>query len=520
MGNLIGMICILWFSPAAAGWTAESIYIADYQDKAVIYGAGEQDNIGKYLDRCGDVNGDGLDDFVLGTEENVGWGPYDNYGYIIMGASDFPSLINLDSPPPGTVVIEHPRFSQLPVAGLGDFNGDGYSDVAFADPIASIGDISQAGRVFVMFGGVDLATEELDFDNPQTPGVMINGYRKGACLGVTLSSAGDVNGDGLGDVLMGAFGGVFSEAYLVFGGTDMPSSLSVDNLAAHGVRLTGQIGIGGGVSRAGDVNGDGLSDFVVGAGSLEDQRLGHVYLIYGATDWASEIDTRILGELGVDIAGTRTDEGFGRDMSAAGDVNGDGYDDVVFSSLLADPEGVEDAGQVFLLFGSPELPNTLQNTELGQYGITINGVYRNHNLGRGLAWLGDINQDGLADFSVCSTRRNEANFIFGSKNMTRSGSVRIDELERVRFWGIVPENSGLGSAVANVGDINADGFDDIMIGDFGRTTNDNFAAGTVYIIYGRANRFQTLQQRCDLNQDGVINHLDLFLFGAEWQEGE
>jgi len=466
------------------GAARDVLNIETYDEKIVINGAGVQDAVGIYMSSCGDVNGDTIDDFVLGTGEIVGSGPYDNYGYILMGGKDFPRLINLGTPPDDTVIIKHTKMAELPVSGVGDFNGDGFSDVAFADILFSPDGIQQAGRVFLMFGGIHLPTDEMDFDSPAAPGVKIDGYRSGAYLGVSLACAGDVNHDGLGDLLMGAIGGSISEAFLIFGATDPPALLQISNLASKGVRFTGQIGLGGGLAGAGDVNGDGLDDFMIGAGSLDNQRIGHVYLIYGATDWPMELDTENLGSRGVDIVGSRSDEGFGRTMSRAGDVNGDGIGDVVFSSLLADANGNVDTGAAYLLFGAKSLPQVIQNNRMDNYGLTILGRHANEELGRGLAWAGDVNQDGIDDFTICSTRRSEANIVFGSTHLRYLRETIIDQLDGIRFWGTAPEAMALGSAAANLGDINGDGLDDLAIGDFGRSTDGHFSAGTVYIFLG------------------------------------
>ena len=492
----------------------EVLNIVDIAD-IVINGSEEQDNIGIYMSSCGDLNRDGLEEFSIVTRQLTSPLPFDNYDYIIFGATDFPPLIDLSNPPDRSMIFYRAGGGIIQACGVGDFNQDGFEDMLVADSRADDDGLYDAGKGYVVFGNADLPTGMQDFDSLPLDKILIRNYRASGGLGASLAGAGDANDDGFPDVILGTAGGQ-GEAFLIFGGTDLPSELQVNDLGDRGVKMKGQIGFGRAADGLGDINGDGIDDFAIGSGSLADQRWGHIYVIYGATDWPGEIDVRNLGDLGIDIQETSSRDEYGYSVVGIGDANADGFNDVLFSALDADVNSIHDAGKVFVLFGGPNLPQVLVNTELGDYGLSINGIERDQELGRAIGALGDINQDGYDDFAVCSTVKKEAHLIFGGKDFPQNAS--IEDLDRICVYGRYPENNGFGSGATKIGDINGDGIEDIALGDFGRSPNDQFVAGTVYIIYGKPGQFQSLQQKCDLNDDGTVNHKDLFLFQSQWMK--
>jgi len=233
------------FFPLAAGAT-DVFQIQDVAD-VVLNGSYEQDNIGLWLDAGGDINGDGLMDFLLGTDHSVrvDGDPNVQWAYIIMGATDFPGTIELGDPPPGNVTIKGGGGSsaRLTVAGLGDFNGDGYDDALFGDLGASPGGYVRAGQAFIMYGTSELPAF-FDLADPQLDGVRISGYRTRGFLGYSVAGAGDVNADGSMDAIIGSPGTNsptdVQEVFVIYGGTDVPAELAADNLGRYGVRLIGK----------------------------------------------------------------------------------------------------------------------------------------------------------------------------------------------------------------------------------------------------------------------------------------
>jgi len=445
------------------------------------------------MDGCGDVNGDGIGDFVLGTDETsgpVGVDP-DSYAYIVMGASAFPRTIDLAGPPesPITLALRH-KFGQILVRGVGDFNGDGYADVAVGYSSASVGDISRAGQVYLLYGAVDLPTHELDLLNPSSPGVTMQGGRFWGFLGNAVDGAGDVNGDGFLDIVLGAVGNSEGEpeAFLIYGGTDVPSLLNTADLDDRGVHLVGEIGasqFGRDVAGVGDVNGDGFDDFLIGQQSSANAHLpGSCYLIYGATDLPGDLRGDQLGNRGVRFVGESETDGFGAIVAGMGDINDDGYDDFAMPAVLTTLNGQENVGKIYLVFGRPDFPPTLSISQIPSYGLLIEGTEEGGKLGY-VNTAGDINRDGIDDFMINRGELASVFVVYGRKDFPHGGTFKVNEIASFTIADGPPAAFlYFGAGAVNAGDINGDGRNDFLLSDAFASPYERDFAGTVYVVFG------------------------------------
>ena len=232
---------------------------------------------------------------------------------------------------------------------------------------------------------------------------------KDSLTGQAVSGAGDVNADGIADLIVGAPG--VDRAYVVFG-TTQGFAASLDPTAldgSNGFVLSGPAGqnVGYAVSGGGDVNGDGIDDVIIGApGPLNSFSSGAAYVLFGsASPFPARLDVSSLdGTNGFAVSGLANGDGAGFSVGLTDDVNGDSFADLIIGAPGADP-GVTprtDAGQAYLLFGTDQ--GFAANINLGRLdgksGFALDGTAAGDAAGYAVAGAGDLNNDGLADVVI------------------------------------------------------------------------------------------------------------------------
>ncbi len=288
-------------------------------------------------------------------------------------------------------------------------------------------------------------------------------------FGVTVSSAGDVNGDGYEDIIVGApfndAGGVNAgRAYIYFGGTAMDS---IADVILSGEAAGDIFGIS--VASAGDVNGDSYDDVIVGAqeNSAGGTAAGRVYIYFGGTLMDDIAD--------IIMTGTTPNNFFGKCVAGAGDVNGDGYDDVLASA----PYYNSSTGITYIFYGGSLMDTIPDVVMIGENLVQY--------FGSSIASAGDVNGDSFADvliggaYNSSSTFAGKAYLYFGGVSMDSTADVVMNgEMISDRF----------GYSVSSAGDVNGDGFSDVIIGSINNDAG-GMDAGRAYVYFGAANMDNT-----------------------------
>ena len=313
----------------------------------------------------GDVNGDGFGDLIVGAPYDYDGLSADGAAYVIFGKAGGFGDVDLAAldPADGFVIrgdVDYARTGHS-VASGGDFNGDGFDDVLVGAPgtCGCVGGSDYTGRTWVIFGGAGGFTDiDLAALNP-ADGFVITGVEDFDASGYSVAFAGDLNGDGYDEIVIGTpysddSGAHLGGAYVIYGKSsgfadiDLATLDPADGFAIHGAADYDYAGLT--VAGAGDVNGDGFADLVIGAPQANDYT-GASYVIFGKAGGFTDIDLAALtaadgfvihGEYEGDKAGS---------VSSAGDVDGDGFDDLVIGAPGASPGGMPYAGQAYIIYG-------------------------------------------------------------------------------------------------------------------------------------------------------------------------
>ena len=445
----------------------------------------------------------------------------DNKGFIIQGVSD-----------------DNLGYS---VSSAGDINGDGIGDIVIGSPLSDPNNQSNAGKTYVVFGKTDSFNQTIDISSLNgTNGFVINGAKAGDESGRSVSNIGDINGDGVDDLAIGAPGGIGNaagSAYIIFGSKESDyfnNPIELSNLDGKGFEIQGSElftnrNAGWAISAAGDINGDGIKDLLIGAsnpGNNESGTIGETYVIFGKENFDStlNLDEQKFGfDDGLIIYSYNKDNlnddknSLGYSVSDAGDINGDGIDDLIIGAPYADPNG-NNSGSSYVIYGRSEDNPFTDDINIfnlnSSDGFVINGQNGDKS-GFSVSKAGDINGDRIGDLIIGAKDGNpddkesagRSYVVFGSEDSEDfDSSINLSDLDGSNGFAIngISAGDNSGWSVGALGDINGDGIDDIIVG----ANNANSTAGQSYVIYGNDTGFDSTFELSSLespdSQNGFI----------------
>ena len=384
---------------------------------------------------AGDVNGDGFDDLLIGDPDGGEWGPYYSYSsggaYLVFGNEQgvLPSELGAMTPDEGIRIESDSDLMEVGsvAIGIGDYNGDGFDDILVNG--TAIGEFDyyayqyygSENHAYVIYGGAgpwtDIDLDELD----QSRGIELTGSDQLWSYRHSMAALGDIDGDGFDDFGVGQWlddtgGNNAGGVTVMLGGDHGAAGLDLTALPpGNGFFVGGTIAdsfTGRSVAAAGDMNGDGIDDFLIGAPGANGGA-GMVYVIYGRTTGfgSLSLDALAPGD-GFTISSGGWDS-IEDTFSALGDFDGDGYDDVAVATQ----------SDTYVVYGGPANGDIDLDGSAGRV-TKIGPSYGYRNVS--LPTAGDTNGDGLADFVLSG---NPLTVIFG-----QVGGIDIFDVGFVRPW--------------------------------------------------------------------------------------
>ncbi|MBG1269303.1 Ig-like domain-containing protein, partial [Nostoc sp. WHI] len=557
----------------------------------VLNGIDEGDGSGSSVSNAGDINGDGFDDLIIGAfRASPNGNRYAGESYVVFGfastkvpnqrpvavadtaTTDEATAVNIsvlanDSDPdnnPLTVTNVNDNDSRVIVGipitlssgalltlnadntftynpnaqfetlGVGEIGSESFtytiSDGSFTSTASvnlTINGVNDAPRLISIFNLSDLNGSN---------GFVINGIEVGDRSGAPVSGAGDFNGDGFDDLIIGAYRaspngkGYAGESYVIFGSrSDFGARLNLSSLdGSNGFVINGVDQLdnsGKSVSNAGDINGDGFDDLIIGAFIASpngNNFAGESYVVFGSSSGfgASFELSSLNGSNGFVLNGIDAGDFSGSSVSNAGDINGDGFDDLIIGASSADPNGNNFAGESYVVFGSSSgFGASLNLSSLdGSNGFVLNGIDAGDFSGS-VSNAGDINGDGFDDLIIGGSGADpngnddagESYVVFGSSS-DFAASLNLSSLNGSNGFVINGIDGGDSSGIdlSSAGDFNGDGFDDLIIGASISARYDSFNFGESYVVFGKGSNFEASLNLSDLNGNNgfVIKGID------------
>jgi len=404
----------------------------------------------------GDVNGDGLDDIAIShyTAQKT---------YVIFGAEDFTGLALDSIGDRGFTVVGGPASGNVgySMAPVGDLNNDGLADFGVAEVAADTQGRTNNGRVWVIAGREDIS--DVDLTDPAAGQVLmtVDGAYNEERIG-NIASAGDVNGDGTDDFVLGSYVSTpwgtsvaaTGAAYVVFGGAGATGEIDTLDLGSKGFTINGptrqrdRLGIS--VSPAGDIDGDGKADLLIGADGVTNaatgNRSGGAAVVFGAasTDRVYTDPTAANGHAvftcaapapvaatdpctdparrGYWIDGAVTNDSTGYSVAGIGDVNGDHVPDLALGAYGFDPENpaggtFSGAGATYVVFGKADAVTQSLASLPAEDGYRIDGTAAGDRFGRQVGLVGDFDGNGVRDLAIGAD--------FAARGGTQNGEVTV-----------------------------------------------------------------------------------------------
>ena len=438
------------------------------QANARMVGESAGDHASWSIAAVGDINGDGIGDLAVGSYAADDAGPLAGAVYLFHGPVS--GNINLSFADAKLTGEASGGLAGWSVDGAGDINRDGYADIIVGAQGVE-GEGVESGVAYIVFGPVEGEQSLAQAD------VRLEGEAAYDGAGSSVAGIGDINRDGYPDVAIGApgsdEGGLDAGATYIFRGP----LLGTRSMSSADAIIVGEQSedFAGTVVDGADVNGDGYSDLLIAAPGSDKggEDSGAAYLFKGPLSGvrsAALADATLVGEASGDEAGTA--------LSFAGDVDGDEVGDLLIGAPGADRSG-EDSGAIYLFSGDVSGQVSLADARATVFGAAGDEA------GRAISAGGDVNQDGFADMIFGVAGDDEGGEDAGAAWLFHgpiSGDLPCDAGD-TWFVGEQPGDAA-GSSVSMTGDVNGDGFADLLIGALGSDMG-GADSGATYLVSGQ-----------------------------------
>ena len=446
---------------------------------AVFVGEDAGDNSGVAVAGVGDFNADGLDDILIGAYARDNSHYNSGTSYLLFptlsaspAVSSFTGTIDLSVAPMSFTGENENDYSGYALSQAGDVNGDGYQDFIIGIYNSDAG-ASSGGAAAIIYGTATPAATTVSLTNADVRLINDTAFEH---VGYSVAGVGDVNNDGFDDVLIGGQCSSSSPgvAYLIYGSSTLLGDFMLSSADAKFVGDTNGDNAGEAVAGAGDFNGDGYDDILIGAdySDIAGADSGTSYLFFGG----SLSGTVSVNTANLILTGQAAGDASGYSVAGVGDVNNDGLDDIMMGAIFNDNAGAN-TGSAYLVYGSSTLSGTMS---LSAADVILNGTPTDNEAADSVAGAGDINGDGFAEVFISSPYygAGKTYLMYGGH---LSGTIDLTNADAT-FTGVAIGDAA-GYSNASAGDVNGDGFDDILIS--ARFNDDGGSnAGATYLIYG------------------------------------